>query len=104
MAATVLIWCDIGQGIGVGHAMRCLALAEELASREATPLFFADIGAVPFMEAQLKARQFDYITPQGSTDEQAQYIVESLKPSGIIVDSYILPASIYARLRAEAPL
>lgn len=88
----------------MGHAMRCLALAEELSSRGATPLFFADIGAVPFMEAQLKARQLDYVTPQGDANEQLEFVVQSLKPDAIVVDSYLLPVSIYARLRVEAPL
>src|SRR5439155_270850 len=41
--------CDAGPGIGVGHVMRCLALAEELAGRGHEVVMLADLGGLAWL-------------------------------------------------------
>lgn len=48
--------CDAGHEVGVGHVMRSLALAEELIVRGQRVAFFADLGDLPWVEAEVRRR------------------------------------------------
>ncbi len=56
---TILFRVEIGQGIGAGHAMRCLALAEALTERGFTALFLCHLAGIdrpgPMIERRFEA-------------------------------------------------
>ena len=99
-ARAVVVWCDLGPQIGVGHLMRCLALAEEVARRGREVVFLADASSVPFARDQLAARGFRSVPPPATEAEQLA-LVASLAPEAVVVDSYRLPPSTYAALHAS---
>ncbi|MBO3747089.1 hypothetical protein J5X84_13510 [Streptosporangiaceae bacterium NEAU-GS5] len=78
--------CDAGPSAGVGHLMRCVALAEELAARGAEVVFDADLGGLAWAEAQLTRRGL----ARGRSDAA----------DAVVLDSYTLPPGTGARHRA----
>ena len=101
--AVALVVCDLGPGTGVGHLMRCLALAEELRERDLEPWFVADASAVPFAAEQLRSRGFSWTAPP--EPEALRTLVIRHGAALVVVDSYLLPAWVYADLRRTgAPL
>lgn len=96
--ATVVIWCDLGPRQGVGHLMRCLALAEEISARGRRVVFLVDASRVPFARRQLEARGLEAVAPPRELDDQVA-LVESLDPEAVVIDSYALPAEAYRRVR-----
>lgn len=99
-SGTVVVWCDLGPEIGVGHLMRCLALAEELHARGREVRFLVDASAVPFAAAQLDARGFAAVPPAATVEEQLRQIDE-LAPEAVVIDSYRLPPRAYDAARAS---
>lgn len=97
---SVVIWCDLAPGIGAGHLMRCVALAEELLARGRTVRFLADAASVPFARAELERRGLAWETPPATQDEQLA-AVASQRPEAVVLDSYLLPREVYAALRAS---
>lgn len=97
---SVVIWCDLGPGIGVGHLMRCVALAEELRSRGGEVRFLADATAVPFAREQLERRRLPW-EPPPSDPLAGVDLVARRRPDAVVVDSYLLPPEVYAALRAS---
>lgn len=95
------VLCDLGPTQGVGHVMRCVALAEEFASRGHEVVFVADVASVPFAAGQLAARGFRALPPP-QAPEQYDALLASLSPTTIVVDSYVLPVSVYAAACATA--
>jgi spore coat polysaccharide biosynthesis predicted glycosyltransferase SpsG len=87
--------CDAGQTQGMGHLMRCLALAEELAGRGLTPVFVAGLAELPWARAQLASRGFSWVAPE---PDPVRAIL-SLDVSAVVLDSYELPATVSAQLR-----
>lgn len=98
-AETVLVRCDVGPTLGVGHLMRCAALAEEFQARGATVVFAADAGSVPFAAAQLAARGIRHVAPPGTPEEHVE-LARSLGARVVVVDSYLLGPDVYDALRA----
>lgn len=96
----VVVWCDLGPDIGVGHLMRCLALAEELEARGREVVFLVDAAAVPFAAAQLDARGFASVVPAATVTAQLEQVAE-LAPEAVVIDSYRLPSVAYAGARAS---
>lgn len=99
-SGTVVVWCDLGPDIGVGHLMRCLALAEELHARGRDVRFLVDASAVPFAAAQLAARGFASVPPAPTVEEQLRQ-VDELAPEAVVIDSYRLPPTVYDAVRAS---
>lgn len=102
--ADVLVRCDIGTTVGVGHLMRCVALAEELLARGLSVLFCADVSEVPLARRQLESRGIAHV-PAVQGDEAHAALVREVAPSLVVVDSYLLPPSTYDAMRGHgAPL
>ena len=99
---TVVVRCDLGPSYGVGHLMRCIALGEELQGRGLRPVFLADAESVPFALDQLRSRGFAWFAPPASDHDLLRRLA-SLGTRAVVIDSYRLPGSTYARVRAAYP-
>ncbi|MFE6507061.1 PseG/SpsG family protein [Nocardioides sp. NPDC057767] len=97
----VAMVCDAGPEVGIGHVMRCLALGEELVARGMSVVVVADLDRVPWAAEQVRRRGIEIASPgQGDVRD----VLARLEPSSVVVDSYLLPASVYAELRERWPL
>ncbi|MFG1818659.1 PseG/SpsG family protein [Kribbella sp. NPDC049174] len=93
------IRCDVGPGRGIGHVMRCLALAEELLRRGLGVVFVCDAHTVPWAEAQIAARGIA-VEPAVWTPAEHVELFERLRLDAVVFDSYDLDASVYPAVRA----
>ncbi|WP_229076206.1 PseG/SpsG family protein [Actinoplanes sp. DH11] len=93
------IRCDAGPRTGVGHLVRCVALAEELTARGVDVHFLADLGGVAWAEAQLEQRGL----PWHPAPYDAVGLVAAarrLELGALVVDSYTLAPQQSAAVRA----
>ncbi|MEI7055133.1 spore coat protein [Nocardioides sp. CCNWLW239] len=97
----VAMVCDAGPDVGIGHVMRCLALGEELVARGVRVVMVADLDRVPWAAEQVRRRGIEIVFPG---PEDVREVLVGLDPSSVVVDSYLLPASVYADLRDRWPL
>lgn len=94
----LVVICDVGPSYGVGHLMRCTALAEEFATRGFEVLFVGDVTSVPFAQRQLESRGFRHRPDPGAVAATLA-LVEELEPAVVVVDSYHQPPELYRELR-----
>jgi spore coat polysaccharide biosynthesis predicted glycosyltransferase SpsG len=93
------IRCDAGPRTGVGHLVRCVALAEELTARGVDVHFLADLGGVAWAESQLEQRGLPWHpAPYDAVGLVAA--AERLDLAALVVDSYSLPPQQSAAVRA----
>ncbi|MBT2224389.1 PseG/SpsG family protein [Nonomuraea sp. NEAU-A123] len=91
--------CDAGVASGVGHLMRCVALAEELCGRGAEVLFLGEVAGSEWAGSQLRQRGF----PLCAAPAEPEALVELVRVFGldaVVLDSYVLAAGTGAALRA----
>ncbi|MDI6100500.1 spore coat protein [Actinoplanes sp. NEAU-A12] len=93
------IRCDAGVRTGVGHLVRCVALAEELTARGAGVHFLSDLGGVAWAQAQLEQRGLPW-HPAPYDEVGLVAAVERLGLDALVVDSYTLPPSHSKAVRA----
>ncbi|BCJ44011.1 hypothetical protein GCM10010168_68140 [Actinoplanes ianthinogenes] len=93
------IRCDAGPKIGVGHLVRCVALAEELTARGVDVHFLADLGGVAWAGAQLDQRGLPW-HPAPYDEVGLVAAARRLGLDGLVVDSYTLPPRHSAAVRA----
>ncbi|HET6152209.1 MAG TPA: spore coat protein [Marmoricola sp.] len=98
----VVVFCDVGPAYGVGHLMRCLALAEELVATGTPVIVAADVASVPFARAQVGARGLQHLPAPHGTEEHLRLLAE-VGAAGAIIDSYFLPPALYEAVRAAYP-
>ncbi len=84
------IRCDAGARTGVGHLVRCVALAEELVARGVEVRFLSDLGGVEWAETQLTQRGLPWHPPP-LDPEGLVAAVEQLGLDALVIDSYMLP-------------
>lgn len=89
--------CDAGPTTGVGHLVRCVALAEEVVARGHEALFLADLGGVDFAERQLAVRGLPRVDPPADAG-QALAAVERHRLDAVVLDSYVLDPALSAAL------
>jgi spore coat polysaccharide biosynthesis predicted glycosyltransferase SpsG len=99
MTGRVAFRCDIGPSIGVGHLMRSLALAEEVAARDVEPVFAADVDSVPWAAQQLASRGFPVHRPPDGPQGHVQWLLGQAAEA-VVYDSYRLPNQVYQAVRA----
>ena len=84
------IRCDAGPRTGVGHLVRCVALAEELVARGVGVRFLSDLGGLEWAEAQLTQRGLPW-NPAPFDPVGLVAAAERLRLDALVVDSYTLP-------------
>ncbi|MFB9235851.1 PseG/SpsG family protein [Plantactinospora siamensis] len=93
------IRCDAGPVTGVGHLMRCLALADELAARGAAVHLLADVGGLPWAVDRIGAHDLEWgPAPAGPAELVAA--VRRLGLDAVVLDSYTLDPGTGVALRA----
>lgn len=97
----VAMVCDAGPDVGIGHVMRCLALGEEFVARGVRVVMVADLDRVPWAAEQVRRRGIEIASPG---PDHVRDVLTRLEPSSVVVDSYLLPAAVYADLRERWPL
>jgi spore coat polysaccharide biosynthesis predicted glycosyltransferase SpsG len=97
---TLVVRCDLGSSSGVGHLMRCIALAEEFAARGSRVVFSAATVEVPFAQEQLSSRGFAWVDPPAGTPEGHLEQLREIGADIVVVDSYHLPPAVYSGIRS----
>ena len=90
--------CDVGPRRGIGHVMRCLALAEELRERDADVVFVCDSHTVPWANDQIVARGIP-VEPAVHTPDEHVELVARLGLTALVIDTYDLDPAVNAAVR-----
>jgi len=97
---TVGIRCDAGARTGVGHLVRCVALAEELTARGVAVRFLSDLGGLPWAERQLVERGLPW-HPAPYDPVGLVAAADRLALDAVVLDSYKLSGEHGAAVRAS---
>jgi spore coat polysaccharide biosynthesis predicted glycosyltransferase SpsG len=81
--------CDGGPEIGVGHLIRCLALADELVARGAEVTLIGDLGGVSWVEEQVIERGLARVAAPGDAEALAA-LADRLGLDVVVLDGYRL--------------
>ena len=100
MTITVGIRCDAGPRTGVGHLVRCVALAEELTARGMTVHFLSDLGGLEWATGQLTSRGLPW-HPAPYDTVGLIAAAERLGLDAVVLDSYEVPPAHSRALRAS---
>ncbi|TDD39587.1 spore coat protein [Nonomuraea terrae] len=90
--------CDAGVSSGVGHLVRCVALAEELRSRGADVVFLGEVRGSEWAAAQLSLRGLPLV-PAPAEPALLAALARELRLDAVVLDSYELPEHTGAVLR-----
>lgn len=90
--------CDAGAKSGVGHLVRCVALAEELCARGVEVVFLGEVRGSPWALAQLRERGFR-LAPAPAEPVRLAALACELRLDAVVLDSYTLPPETGAVLR-----
>lgn len=99
MTTTVGIRCDAGPRTGVGHLVRCVALAEELVARGTNVHFLSDLGGLEWAARQLTGRGLPW-HPAPYDTIGLLAAADRLDLDALVLDSYELPAAQSRALRS----
>jgi spore coat polysaccharide biosynthesis predicted glycosyltransferase SpsG len=98
VTVTVGIRTDAGAQRGVGHLVRCVALAEELLERGVAVKFLSDLGGLPWAEQQLTRRGLPW-HPAPFDPVGLVAACDRLGLDALVIDSYTLPPAHSAAVR-----
>ncbi|MBF8187633.1 spore coat protein [Nonomuraea sp. K274] len=82
--------CDAGARIGVGHLVRCVALAEELCARGIEVVFLGEVRDSEWARSQLRDRGFALVDAPPEPVRLAA-LAHRLRLDAVVLDSYDLP-------------
>jgi spore coat polysaccharide biosynthesis predicted glycosyltransferase SpsG len=103
VAGRVALRCDASASGGVGHVMRCLALAEGLHSEGLDVLLLGDLGGITLATSQVRNHGLE-IHPVPAGTAGLLQTLDLLTASALVIDSYTVPAEHYAAARASGRL
>ncbi|MDP8224327.1 MAG: hypothetical protein P9L99_13265 [Candidatus Lernaella stagnicola] len=86
--APLLFRCDAGPQIGLGHVVRCLALAEAFLNRGHAVEFVSDFGGLEWPARQLAERGLPHAPPQDPSPAHLVAYAAEKGAAAVIVDSY----------------
>ncbi|MGW0199618.1 PseG/SpsG family protein, partial [Nonomuraea sp. NPDC003201] len=90
--------CDAGVRSGVGHLVRCVALAEELRARGVEVTFLGEVRGSAWARAQLRERGLPLV-PAPEEPARLAALARELRLEAAVLDSYDLPGGTGAALR-----
>lgn len=97
-APRVLVRCDVGPTMGIGHLMRCIALSEEFLARGYEVVYAADAQSVPWAAGQLERRGISTVDAPWTPEDHVA-LVEELEADIVVIDSYLLAPDVYSAVR-----
>jgi spore coat polysaccharide biosynthesis predicted glycosyltransferase SpsG len=97
---SVGIRCDAGARTGVGHLVRCVALAEELVDRGVRVHFLSDLGGLAWADQQLVERGLPW-HPAPYDPVALVAAAERLELDAVVLDSYLLSGEHGRAVRAS---
>ncbi|WP_327108881.1 PseG/SpsG family protein [Nonomuraea glycinis] len=95
--------CDAGAAIGVGHLVRCVALAEELCARGVEVVFLGEVSGSPWAAEQLRARGLPLVAAPQEPEPLAALVGE-LRLDAVALDSYTLAPDTGAAVGGRGPV
>lgn len=94
--------CDIGQQAGVGHLMRCLALAEEFRGNGWEVEVAADVDGFSFARHRLEAAGVPHVVSPRTPTDHASWVSASALDA-VLLDTYVLGPEVSRALVDAAP-
>jgi spore coat polysaccharide biosynthesis predicted glycosyltransferase SpsG len=95
--------CDAGAAIGVGHLVRCVALAEELRARGVEVVFLGAVSGSPWAAEQLRVRGLPLVAAPQEPELLAS-LVGGLRLDAVVLDSYTLAPDAGAAIGGRGPV
>lgn len=95
---TVAVRCDLGPVVGAGHAMRSIALSEEILRRGNHVVFVCDVGGLSWVADRLTQLEI-LVVPDPIDVAELPALFESLGADLVVFDSYTLPTRVYEQTR-----
>ncbi len=97
------ILCDVGPRLGVGHLMRCAALAEEFSRNGWDIEVAADVESVPLANERVLSAGISKAQVPTTTAEHLNWMAES-KINAVLMDSYLLDSEVSTAISETVPL
>lgn len=99
----IVLRADAGAAIGIGHAMRCLAVGQAWRDRSAR-VVFATRGGVPGVEARMRAEGIEVVrvAPAGGDESEMEtvQIARDLGAAWTVVDGVAVSAEVVDALHS----
>jgi spore coat polysaccharide biosynthesis predicted glycosyltransferase SpsG len=92
------IRCDAGPRTGVGHLIRCVALAEELVLRGAEVVFLGSLDGPPWVAGQLHTRKLPLVPARPGPHRLTRQALR-MRLDAMVIDSYATDPACAASLR-----
>ncbi|KNX37766.1 PseG/SpsG family protein [Luteipulveratus halotolerans] len=97
-AAHVVLRCDAHPSFGVGHVVRCLALAQELIARGHRVTLLGGLGEIAWLERLVDETGVALVRPGDDLTAVVEQAVD-LGADAVVIDGYHLAPDLGARLR-----
>ena len=98
--AHVVLRCDAHPSFGVGHVVRCLALAQELIARGARVTLLGGLGEIGWLGLLVDEAGIEVVRPADDLTAVVAQVGE-LGADAVVIDGYHLAPDLGARLRAD---
>ena len=99
MPVHIALRCDARPDIGTGHAVRCLALGDELTARGVRVSILGEVSGVPWLEEQIDQRGLA-VVPAPAGPEELAAAATGLACDAVVLDGYHLDLGCGGALRA----